>query len=68
MKSGIFWLRYRTPSGSYRVWVKDWNRGREDHQDIIVDIFDIIQQVVRDIGIHLKIDEEYIIMADDTRK
>ena len=63
MRSGTFWLRYRTPSGSgkYIEFGLSVKTGAE-RIIIIVDIFDITQPV-RDIGIqHLKdlvlIDEE----------
>ena len=57
MRSGTFWLRYRTPSGSgkyIRFGLRFGLRietGAE--RTTIVDIFDIIQQV-RDTGIHLE--------------
>ena len=56
MKSGTFWLRYGTPSGSgkYIRFGLRIERGAERTTIIIVDIFDIIQQV-RDAGIHLKV-------------
>ena len=66
MRSGTFWLRYRTPigSGRYIGFGLRIEKGAE-RITIIVDIFDIIQQV-RDTGIHLKVDDEQ--MADHTRK
>ena len=54
MRSGTFWLRYGTPSGSGK-YIKFGLRietGAE-RTTIIVDIFDIIEQV-RDTGVHLK--------------
>ena len=67
MRSGTFWLRYRTPSGSVKLtgFGLRIETGAE-RTTIIVDIFDIIQQV-RDTGSHLKVDEEQI-MVDHTRK
>ena len=58
MRSGTFWLRYGTPSGSgkYIRFGLRIETGAE-RTTIIVDIFDITQQV-RDNGIHLKVDEE----------
>ena len=69
MKSGAFWLRYKTPSGSgkYIEFGLRIETGAErTPPSIIVDIFGIIQQV-RDTGIHLKADEEQK-MVDHTRK
>ena len=58
MRSGTFWLRYRTPSGSGKyIGFGLRIETRAERTTIIVDIFDIIQQV-RDTGIHLKVDEE----------
>ena len=62
MRSGAFWLRYRTPisgidsSGKYIGFGLRIERGAE-RTNIIVDIFDTIQQV-QDTGIDLKVDEE----------
>ena len=58
MKSDTFWLRYRTPSGSgkYIGFGLRIETGAE-RTTIIVDIFDITQQV-RDTGVHLKVHEE----------
>ena len=62
MKSGTFWLRYGTPScgisGKYiRFGLRiETGAGRSTTTMMIVDIFDIIQQL-RDTGIHLKVDE-----------
>ena len=66
MRGGTFWLRYRTPSGSgkYVGFAVRIEIGA-DSTTIIVDVFDIIQQV-RDTGIDLKVDDEQ--MADHTRK
>ena len=66
MKSGTFWLRYRTPrgSGTYIGFGLRIETGAE--RTTIVDIFDIIQQV-RETGIRLKVYEE-LKMADHTRK
>ena len=68
MRSGTFWLRCRTHSGSGK-YIEIGLRietGAERTTIIIVDIFDIIiQQVVRDTGIHLKVDDEQ--MADHMR-
>ena len=67
MKSGTFWLRYRTPSGSSGKYIGFRFRietGAE-RTTIIVGVFDINQQV-RDTGIPLKVDEEH--MADHTKK
>ena len=67
MKSGTFSLRYRTPSGGGKyIGFECRIETRADRTTIIVDIFDIIQQVVLDTGIHLKVEEEQ--MADRTRK
>ena len=59
---------YRAPSGSGKYigfgLLMRIETGAE-RTTIIVDIFDIIQQV-RDTGIHLKVDDEQ--MADNTRK
>ena len=65
MRSGTFWLRYRTPSGSgkYIGFGSRIETGAE--RTTTVDIFDIVLQV-RDTGFHLKVDEEQ--MADHTRK
>ena len=57
MKSGTFWLRYRTPSGSGKyIGFGSRNETGAERTTIIVDIFDILQPV-RDTGIHLKVDE-----------
>ena len=67
MKSGTFWSRYRTYSGSGKKYIGFGLRietGAEG-TTIIVDIFDLIQQV-RDTDIHLTEDEKQ--MADHTRK
>ena len=53
MRSGIFWLRYRTPSGSGKYIGFGLRIETGAERTTIVDIFDIIQQV-RDTGIHLK--------------
>ena len=69
MRSGTFWLSYRIPScrGKYIGFGLRIETGAERTTIIIiVDIFDIIQQV-RITGMHLKVDEEQI-MADHTRK
>ena len=63
--SGIFWLRYGTPSGSGKYIGFGLRIETGVAKTTIVDIFDIIQQV-RDTGIHLKVDGEQ--MADHTRK
>ena len=57
--SRTFWLRYGTPSGSIGKYVRFGLRNETgaERTTIIVDIFDILQQV-RDTGIHLKVDEE----------
>ena len=57
MKNGTFWLRYRRPSdsGKYIGFGLRIETGAE--RITTVDIFDIIQNV-RDIGIHLKVDEQ----------
>ena len=65
MRSGTFWLRYSTPSGSGKYIGFGLRIETEAERTTIVDIFDIIQQV-RDTDIHLKVDEEQ--MADHTRK
>ena len=66
MRSGTFWLRYRTPSdsGKYIEFGLRVETGAE-RTTIIVDIFHIIEQV-RDTGIHLKVDQEQ--MEDHSRK
>ena len=48
MKSGTFWLRYRTPSGSGKYIPVGFGLRIETgaERTTIVDIFDIIQQVV----------------------
>ena len=62
MRNDTFWLRYGTPTGSgsgkYISFGLRIETGAE-RTTLIVDIFDIIQQV-RDTGIHLKVlvDEE----------
>ena len=58
MRSGTFWLGYGTPSGSGKCirFELRIETGAE-RTTIIVDIFDIIQQV-QDTGIHLKVGEE----------
>ena len=65
MKSGTFWSRYRTPSGSGKCIGFGLRIETGAERTTIVDIFDIIQQV-RDTGIHLEQDEEQ--MAYHTRK
>ena len=64
MRSGTFWSRYMTPSGSgkYIGFELRIETGAK-RTTIIVDIFDIIQQV-RDTDIRLKVDGER--MADQT--
>ena len=57
MRSGTFWLRYGTPSGSGKYIRFGLRIETGAERTTIVDIFDIIQQV-RGIGIHLKVDEE----------
>ena len=57
MRSGTFWSRYRTPSGSGKYTGFGLRIETRAERTIIVDIFDIAQQV-RDTGIHLKVDEE----------
>ena len=57
MKSGAYWLRYWTPSGIGKYIGFGLRIATEAERTTIVDTFDIIQQV-RDIGIHLKVDEE----------
>ena len=54
--SVTFWLRYRTPSssGKYMGFGLRIETGT-GRTTIIVDIFDIIQQI-RDTGFHLKVD------------
>ena len=59
MRSGTFWIRYRTPSGSGEHIGFGLRIETGAERTTIVDIFDIIQQV-RDTGIHLKVDEEHI--------
>ena len=69
MRSGTFWLRYRTPSGSgkYIGFGLRIETGAERTTIIIVDIFDITIQTVRVVtGIRLKVDDEQ--MANHTRK
>ena len=65
MRSGTFWLRYRTPSGGGKYIGFGLRIETGTERTTIVDIFDIIQQV-RDTGIYLKVDDER--MADHTRK
>ena len=65
MKSGKFWLRYRTSSGSGKYIGFGLKIETGAKRTTIIDIFDIVQQAL-DIGIHLKVDEEQ--MADRTRK
>ena len=69
MRSGTFWLRYRTPSGISGKFIYIGFGSRietgSEKTTIIIDIFDIIQQV-QGTGIHLKVDDEQ--MADHTRK
>ena len=57
MKGGIFWLRYRTPSGSGKYIGFGLRIETGAERTTIVDIFDVIHQV-RDTGIRLKVDEE----------
>ena len=57
MRSGTFWSRYRTPSGSGKYIGFGLRIETEAERTTIVGIFDIIQQV-RDTGIHLKVNEE----------
>ena len=68
MRSGTFWLRYRTPcgSGKYIGFGLRIETGAERTTIIIVDIFDITIQTVRVTGIRLKVDDEQ--MANHTRK
>ena len=67
MRSGTFWLRCITPSGSGKYIGFGLRIETEAKRTtIIVDIFDIIQQEVRDTGIRLEVDDEQ--MADNTRK
>ena len=65
MRSGTFWLRYRTPSGSGKYIGFGLRIETGAERTTIVAIFDIIQQVP-ETGIHLKVDDEQ--MADYTRK
>ena len=65
MRSGTFWLRYRTPSGSDKYMRFGLRIETGAERITVVDIFDMIQQA-RDTGIHLKVDDEQ--MADYTRK
>ena len=58
MRSGAFWLRYRTPSGSGKyIGFELRIETMAERTTIIVDIFDIIQQI-RDTGIHVGVDDE----------
>ena len=60
MRSGTFWLRYnRTPCGSGKYIIGFGLRIETvaERTTIVVDIFDIIQQV-RDTGIHVEVDDE----------
>ena len=58
MRSGTFWLRYRTPSGSGKyIGFGLRIETVAERTTIIVDIFDIIQQI-RDTGIHVEVDDE----------
>ena len=66
MKSGTFWLRYKTPSGSGKYMEFGLRIETGAERTTIVDIFRIIHQV-RGTGIHLKVDEEQK-MVDHTRK
>ena len=65
MRSGTFWLRYRTPSGSGKYIGFGLRIETGGEMTTIVDIFGIIEQI-RDTDIHLKVDDEQ--MADHTRK
>ena len=65
MKSGTFWSRYRTPSGSGKGIGFGLRIETGAERATNVDIFDIIQQV-RDPDIHLKVDEQQIKMEDHT--
>ena len=61
-----FWLRYRTPSrsGKYIGFGLRIETGRTERTtNIIVNIFDIIQQV-RDTDVHLKVDKEQILNGE----
>ena len=53
VRSGTFWLKYGTPSGSGKYMKFGLKIGTGAQRTTIVDISDIIQQV-RDTGIHLK--------------
>ena len=59
MRSGTFWLRYRTRSGSGKYIIGFGFRIETvaERTTTVVDIFDIIQQV-RDTGIHVEVDDE----------
>ena len=57
MRSGTFWSRYGTPSGSGKYIRFGLRIETGAERTTIVDIFNTIQQV-RDTGIHLKVDEE----------
>ena len=50
-RSGTFWLRYRTPSGSVEYIGFGLRIETGAERTTIVDIFDVIQQVIRDTGI-----------------
>ena len=73
MRSGTFWLRYRTPinSGSGKCIALGFGlfirieKGVE--RTTVVDIFDIIQQV-RDTGIHLKVLILILVLIDQEPK
>ena len=57
-KSGIFWLRYRAPSGSGKYIGFGLRIETGAERATIVDVFDIIQKV-RDTGFHLKVNGEH---------